>query len=215
VVRRFLATLVSVGYVQVDGRFFSLRPRVLELGQAYLSSLSVPEVAQPHLDTLVSQVGESASMAVLDGGETVSVARAVAASRIMILANTVGTRFPAHAGAMGRVLLAYQTDQWLDHYLATTEFDKLTPNTVTDPHRLRQVLLEVRAQGYCFVNEELAEGLRSCAVPIRLATGRVRAAINISVHYSRLSPGSVRDKLLPPLREAQRQIEGDLRLLPE
>lgn len=211
---RFLRTLEAVGYVRTDGRLFSLRPRVLELGQAYLSSLSLPELAQPHLDALVAQVGESASMSVLDGAETISVARSVARGRILILANTVGTRFPAYAGAMGRVLLASQPAAWLDSYLETQKFEKLTPTTVVDPAELRSVIAVAGAQEYSFVNEELGEGLRSCAVPIKNRGGDVVAAINISVHFSRLSPENVRDQLLPALREARRDIEADFHALP-
>jgi IclR family transcriptional regulator, pca regulon regulatory protein len=211
---RFLRTLEAIGYVRTDGRLFSLRPRLLELGQAYLASLSLPELAQPHLDTLVAQVGESASMAVLDGTETISVARSVARGRILILANTVGTRFPAYAGAMGRVLLAAQPAVWLEKYLATETFAKLTPSTVVEPEELRAVIARVREQGYSFVNEELGEGLRSCAVPIRNRAGEVVAAINISVHFSRLTPDEVRDQLLPALREASRNIEDDFHAVP-
>jgi IclR family pca regulon transcriptional regulator len=211
--RRFLLTLVSVGYVRTDGRIFSLSPRVLELGQAYLSSLSLPGVAQPHLDTLVAKGGESASMAVLDGAETVSVARATVRRNVLILSNMVGTRFPAYAGAMGRVLLANQPAEWLDRYLSTEDFKKLTPRTEVEPERLRAVLTRVREQEYCFVNEELGEGLRSCAVPIRTPGGDVVAAINLSVHYSRLSADSVRRTLLPPLQETRRDIENDLKVV--
>jgi IclR family pca regulon transcriptional regulator len=211
---RFLRTLEAIGYVRTDGRLFSLRPRLLELGQAYLASLSLPELAQPHLDALVAQVGESASMAVLDGTETISVARSVARGRMLILANTVGTRFPAYAGAMGRVLLANQPDDWLEKYLATEKFEKLTPSTVVEPSELHAVITRVREQEYSFVNEELGEGLRSCAVPVRNRAGEVVAAINISVHFSRLSPEEVRDQLLPPLREASRDIEADFRAVP-
>jgi IclR family pca regulon transcriptional regulator len=212
--RRFLQTLVAIGYVSSDGRLFSLRPRVLELGQAYLSTLSLPTIAQPHLDALVSSVGESASMAVLDGLETVSVARAVAHRRIMILANSVGTRFPAYAVAVGRVLLAHQPAEWVDDYMATARFDKLTHATIVDPEKLRAVLARVKRQEYCFVNEELSEGLRSCAVPIKSVSGEVTAAINVSVHYSRASADAVRKMLLGPLQEARQAIETDLRHVP-
>lgn len=214
VVRRFLQTLVAIGYVHTDGRLFSLRPRVLEIGQAYLTSLSLPSVAQPHLDALVSTVGESASMSVLDGFETVSVARALARGRVLILANTVGTRFPAYAGAMGKVLLAHQPDEWLADFFANAPLERLTHATVVDPAELKAQFARVKLQEYCFVDEELSEGLRSCAVPIKSVEGRVVAAINVSVHYSRLSADAVREALLPPLLQARAAIESDLRVLP-
>jgi IclR family pca regulon transcriptional regulator len=212
--RRFLLTLAYVGYVRTDGRVFRLSPRVLELGQSYLSGLSLPGIAQPHLDALVVAVAESASMSVLDGMETVSVARATARSRVLILSNTVGTRFPAYAGAMGRVLLANQPDEWLDAYCQKEDFKKLTPRTEVEPARLRALLGKVRTQDYCFVDEELGEGLRSCAVAIRTPAGEVVAAINASVHFSRLSAETVRKTLLPPLQETRRAIESELKLIP-
>jgi len=153
-------------------------------------------------------------MSVLDGAETISVARSVTRGRILSLANTVGTRFPAYAGAMGRVLLASRPAAWLDSYLETQKFEKLTPTTVVDPAELRSVIAEAGAQEYSFVSEEPGEGLRSCAVPIKNRGGDVVAAINISVHFSRLSPENVRDQLLPALRETRRDIEADFHALP-
>ena len=212
--RRFLQTLVAIGYVNFDGRLFSLRPRVLEIGQAYLTSLSLPSVGQPHLDALVATVGESASMSVLDGYETVSVARALARGRVLILANTVGTRFPAHAGAMGQVLLAHQSEDWLSEYFANSQREKLTYATLVDENELRARLAQVKAQGFSFADEELSEGLRSCAVPIETDTGEVAAAVNVSVHYNRLSSEEAKALLLEPLLSARQAIEADLRIVP-
>src|SRR5919205_75546 len=115
--RRFLLTLVDLGYVRFDGRLFSLTPRVLELGYAYLSGLTLPDIAEPHLEWLAREVGESSSMSVLDGEDVVYVAR-VPTSRIMTVAINVGTRFPAYATSMGRVLLAGLSVGALDDYLA-------------------------------------------------------------------------------------------------
>lgn len=208
--RRLLLTLVSAEYVRLDGRSFRLSPRVLELGQSYLSSLSMPSIAQPHLDALVASAGESASLAVLDGTDAVTVARATRRRDVLILNNMVGTRFPAHAAAIGRVLLANKPPEWLQHYLATENFEKRTSRTEVNPERLRALLEKVREQGYAFVNEELGIGLRTCAVPIQAPGGKVVGGINLSVHYSNLPADSVRRMLLPPLREARRAIEADL-----
>jgi IclR family transcriptional regulator, pca regulon regulatory protein len=207
--RRFLLTLVELGYVRTDGRLFALRPRVLDLGYAYLSSLTLPEVAEPHLEQLVATVHESSSVSVLDGDEVVYVAR-VPTKRIMTVAISVGTRFPAHATSMGRVLLAGQDDDWLDGYLATARLVALTRNTITDPKRLRAELMRIRAQGWALVDQELEEGLRSIAAPIRAAGGRVIAAINVSSQSSR-SLASMRGELLPHLLAAAVRIEDDLR----
>jgi len=210
--RRFLLTLVKLGYVRNDGREFSLRPRVLELGYAYLSGLALPEVAMPHLEELSAELHESSSISVLDGHQIVYVAR-VPTKRIMTVVISVGTRFPAYATSMGRVLLAGLSEQELDRYLAEAALEPFTANTVTDPGRLREVLHEVARQGYAIVDQELEEGLRALAAPIRDAAGTVTAAINVSAHASRLSPDAMRTELLPALLETARQIETDLRAL--
>jgi IclR family pca regulon transcriptional regulator len=206
--RRFLLTLVDLGYVRTDGRLFALRPRVLELGYSYLSSLALPEVAQPHMEALVGQVHESCSLSVLDGGDVVYVAR-VPTRRIMAVAINVGTRFPAYATSMGRVLLAALTPDALDAYLAGAELEPITPKTIVEPDRLRTVLRRAAGQGYAVVDQELEVGLRSIAVPVRMS-GRVVAAMNVSMHVGRRSSDAARRELLPPLQAAAAAVESDL-----
>ncbi|WP_249522937.1 IclR family transcriptional regulator [Modestobacter marinus] len=211
--RRFLLTLVELGYVRSDGRLFALRPRVLELGYAYLSGLSLPEVARPHMEQLAAGVHESCSLSVLDGEEIVYVAR-VPTRRIMTVAINLGTRFPAHATSMGRVRPASRPEDERERYLASAPLAALTPFTVTDPDRLRRVLTETRDQGWALVDQELEEGLRSIAVPVRDGDGAVLAAMNISASARHVTPDAIRDELLPPLQAAAREIELDLRRSP-
>jgi IclR family transcriptional regulator, pca regulon regulatory protein len=207
--RRFLLTLVQLGYVRMDGREFSLRPRVLELGYSYLSGLTLPEVAEPHLETLVSQVNESSSMSVLDGDDIVYVAR-VPTKRIMTVLLAVGTRLPAHATSMGRVLLAGLGSADLADYLRRAPLTRHTDRTITDPVELRAAVEQARRQGYALVDQELEEGLRSAAAPIRNADGEVLAALNVSAHASRTSMAQLEGELVPALLEAARHIEHDL-----
>ena len=195
--------------MHTDGRLFALRPRVLDLGYAYLSSLSLPEVAQPHMEALVAQVHESCSVSVLDGDEVVYVAR-VPTKRIMTVGISVGTRFPAYATSMGRVLLAAQPAGWLDDYLATAQLRPLTRRTITDPGKLRSTLTRIAGQGYAIVDQELEEGLRSLAAPIHGDDGSVIAAVNVSAHASRGTFETIRRELLPPLLATARRIEEDL-----
>jgi IclR family pca regulon transcriptional regulator len=164
--RRFLLTLARLGYVRSDGRFFSLTPRVMELGYAYLSSLSLPEVAEPHLKTLVADVNESSSVSVLDGQDVVYIAR-VPFSRIMTVAISVGTRFPAYATSMGRVLLAGLSEAELESYVAGVRMERITPRTIASEPALKAELAKVRTQGFAVVDQELEEGLRAVAAPIR------------------------------------------------
>jgi len=208
--RRFLHTLVELGYMRTDGRKFALRPRILELGYAFLSSLSLPEMALPHLEQLVEKVHESSSVSVLDGEDVVYVAR-VPTKRIMTVAIAVGTRFPAYATSMGRVLLAGQNDAWLDGYLATAEFRPLTGRTIQDPQMLRRELGRIRGQGFALVDQELEDGLRALAAPIRGADGAVIAAVNVSTPAHRRTLDAVRRELLPPLLTTAKLIEEDLR----
>ena len=159
--RRFLLTLAALGYVRSDGREFSLRPRVLELGYAYLSGLDLPQVAGPYLEDLAERVRETSVIAVLDGQHVVSVAARVPARRLTAVSVQVGASLPAHATSMGRVLLAGLPDGDLDRYLAEAGLESLTGRTVTDPVRLGEIIRDVRRQGFGIVDQELEDGLRS------------------------------------------------------
>jgi IclR family pca regulon transcriptional regulator len=207
--RRFLLTLVDLGYMRSDGREFSLMPRVLELGYAYLSSLTLNEVAEPHLEDLVAKTHESSSVAVLDGQDIVYVVR-VPTKRIMTVAISVGTRFPAYATSMGRVLLAHLPDPELEAHLRRIRFQPITRRTVTTSTRLLEILQTVRVQGYAMTDQELEDGLRSAAVPIHDAGGSVIAAMNVSTHASRVTMEELRRTLLPSLMQAASLIEADL-----
>jgi IclR family pca regulon transcriptional regulator len=209
--RRFLLTLTDLGYVRTDGRLFSLTPRVLELGYAFLSGLTLPEVAGPHLEQLAAEVHESSSVSVLDGDDIVYVAR-VPTRRIMAVAISVGTRFPAYATSMGRVLVAHLGQEGVEAYLARVRLERLTGRTVGSVTALRSELVRVRRQGYAIVDQELEEGLRSMAAPIFDRSGAVTAAVNVSVHASRTSVAAMRAELLPPLLATAERITADLRV---
>lgn len=207
--RRFLLTLVQLGYAHTDGRIFSLRPRVMDLGYAYLSALGLPAVAQPHLEALGARLHESASISVLDGEDIVYVVR-VPSRRIMSVSIALGTRFPAYAASMGRVLLAGLEPRQLDRYLASVQLVPLTPMTLTDRDRLRQVLEQVRRDGYATIDQELELGLRSVAAPIRDWRGSVIAALNVSAHATTVSLETLRTEFLPHVLATAREIEADL-----
>lgn len=208
--RRFLHTLVDLGYVSSDGRDFTLRPQVLELGYAYLSSLSLPQVAQPHLRKLATEVGESASVAVLDGQDIVYVAR-IATYRIMSAAIVVGTRFPAYATSMGRAIVGAGPLDQQEAFLSKVRLRQLTAHTVTSIDELRASLEQVRSQGWALVDQELEEGLRSLAAPVRNPSGEVVAAVNISAPVRRGRLEDIVRDLLPHVLAAARAIEEDLR----
>jgi IclR family transcriptional regulator, pca regulon regulatory protein len=207
--RRILLTLEELGHVRSDGRRFSLTPRVLSLGWAYLSSLGLWEIAQPLMEELVEETGESCSAATLDLPDVVYVAR-VPTRRIMTIALGVGTRLPAYATSMGRVLLAAMPEDELDEFLAGRRFEALTERTVTEPAQLRGIVGEVREQGFALVDQELEIGLRSIAVPLTGADGRTMAALNVSAAAPRVPLEELEERLLPALRQTGEAISAAL-----
>jgi IclR family transcriptional regulator, pca regulon regulatory protein len=207
--RRFLLTLVELGYVRLDEGRFSLRPRVLDLGYAYLSSLSFAEIAQPYMESLVRDLKESSSMSVLDDTDIVYVVR-VPTRRIMTISLAVGTRLPAYATSMGRVMLAALPPEELDERLSRIEIKELTSHTVKTKAALRKELNRAAKQGFAMVDQELEEGLRSAAVPVRDGAGKV-AALNISVHASRADMKALRDRYVPRVLETAAAIESSIR----
>jgi IclR family transcriptional regulator, pca regulon regulatory protein len=207
--RRFLLTLVELGYMTTDGRTFQLSPRVLGLGYSFLSGLGFPSVALPHLEALVAEVDESSEVSILDGEDVVYVVR-VPGTKLMTIAVNVGSRMPAHATSMGRVLLAGLTDEQLERYLASARLERFLPQTATDRHTLRERILAARTDGYAIVDQELEEGLIAVSVPIHDRMHRVVAAVNLSTHVGRHDVESVSRELLPALQRHAALIERDL-----
>ncbi len=207
--RRFVLTLVELGYMRAEGRLFRLSPRVLELGRPYLSSLTLPEIALPHLRDFVAEVRESSSLAILDGSDIVYVAH-VAAKRIMSVSVSVGTRDPAFATSLGRVLLAGQSDA----SYAALQLEPITGSTIVDPDALLVELRGIREQGWALVDQELEEGLRALAAPIHDEHGHVIAAANVAVHASRWTIDAIRSDLLPRLLRTTAAIESELHATP-
>ncbi|MFF5426604.1 MULTISPECIES: IclR family transcriptional regulator C-terminal domain-containing protein [unclassified Streptomyces] len=207
--RRSLLTLRHLGYVREEEAGFRLLPRVLELGYARLSELTLPEIATPHLVDLVRRVRESASVAVLDGDDIRYVAR-VAGSRIMRIDIGIGTRLPAYATAMGRVLLGALPAAERAVRLGRITPEALTPHTLTTRDDLEEAVTATAERGHGWVERELEEGLRSLAVPVTDGAGRVVAAVNIALHAGRATPEESLATLLPPLRETAALISADL-----
>ncbi|MHA6203770.1 IclR family transcriptional regulator domain-containing protein [Dyella soli] len=206
VARRLLLTLQHLGYVGSRGRSFYLMPRVLELGYSYLSSLDLNELAQETLALLSERVGESCSLAVLDGGDIVYVLR-VPVRRVMSVALGIGARLPAFATSLGRVVLADLTDAGLATWMKGQKFRAITSHTLHTAAALKAEIKRVREQGYAIVARELEVGLCSIAVPIHAADGRVVAALNVGMPYTDDAPARAVRLILPALQDAQRSIE--------
>lgn len=209
--RRFLLTLQDLGYVSSQGRAFTLAPKVLELGYSYLSALSVPELARPYMAALAEEVGLGVSIAVLDGKESVNVGRVERTDRLVRVSVPVGTRLPAYANSMGRVLLAGLTPDELDAFFDTVVLEAHTRRTITDPQKLRKELRAVARRGYAVINQELEEGLIAIAVPLHNSEADVVAAMNLTMHATRPDVRALEREYLPPLRAAADQIDAALR----
>ncbi|MES1936727.1 IclR family transcriptional regulator domain-containing protein [Salinisphaera hydrothermalis] len=204
--RRFLLTLHGLGYVRKQDRYFELTPRALDLGYAFLSANGYQRVVRQHLEHITEITGESSSMGVLDGTDVIYVARSAAPHRLMTVALNIGSRLPAAATSMGRVLLAYTPDR-LEQILARGELVAYTANTITDPDILRARIDEVREQGYCILDQELESGLRSLAVPVRNQYGHLLGALNVSTNAARVPKAQLEQEFLPLLLETSQQIE--------
>jgi IclR family pca regulon transcriptional regulator len=206
-VRRCLYTLSALGYVaSEDGRSHALRPRILALGHAFLSSTPLVYAVQPLLDQITSMLHESSSMAVLEGDEILYIARSSTTTRLLSIELGIGSRLPAYCTSMGRVLLAGLSATELDAYLSRVPLVKLTGRTVSTSDELKDALQAVRRNGYCVVDQELEIGLRSIAVPVHDRVGRAVAAINVGTQSSRVSVNEMETRFLPPLRAAAHEL---------
>lgn len=206
--RRMLLTLEELGYVRAERGGFALTPRVLELGMAYIGSTSIWEIARPHLEHLVGCTGESSSLAQLDGSDIVYVAR-VAVPKIITLAVTIGTRFPALQTSLGKVLLAELSADALDRVLAETSRSGIIPLWQPTVEERERVLCEVRKNGWALTDEHLARGIRSIAAPVRDGTNSVVAALNVTVHAAETSIETLTEKYLPLLLQTAGAISKD------
>ena len=206
-VRRVLYTLTALGYVgSDDGRTYMLRPQILAIGHAYLSSTPLVTSAQPLLDQVSQAVHESCSMAILDGDDILYVARSSSSRRIMSIDLGIGSRLPAYCTSMGRVLLAELPPAQLAAYLKRVRPIPHTHRTQLSREKLAAILETIRADGYAIVDQELEIGLRSIAVPVTDVSGRAAAALNVSTQAARVTIAEMEKSFLPPLRAAARDL---------
>jgi IclR family pca regulon transcriptional regulator len=211
--RRFLLTFKTLGYVGINGKLYVLRPKVLEIAYAYLNSMNVDEALQPYLREIVQRTGDSSSVTVLEGAECVCIANA-SVRRLVRLSSGVGSRFPAYATSMGRVLLAHRQPAQLKTYFETEQFRKITDFTETNPNKLKKILKEVQVQGYAVVQDELEVGLVSIGVPIWGPAGNVIAAMNCSSVARRTDSEEMLRMRLDLLREFACQVSAALARFP-
>ena len=206
--RRIVLTLEQMGYVRAVAGGFELTPRVLELGMSYVLSRNLWEVARPHMERLVARTHESSSIAQLDGSDIVYVAR-VAVPKIVALAVTIGTRFPAVQTSLGKVLLAALSPEEVGRVLAEPSRSGIAPRVVPGSQGRAATLREVRARGWALTDEELAAGIRSVAAPLRDGDGRVIASLNVNTHAAETPVEVLTGEYLPLLLQTAGAISAD------
>lgn len=207
--RRFLLTMLKLGYVETDGNRFSLTAKVLELGYSYLSTLDVGGTVSTQLELVTQQLGESSSAAVLEGENIVYIAR-IPVRPLMAFNLQIGARLPAYATSMGRVLLSGLPEEELDHLLTQSNLIQLTPNTLTSPNELKAEIAKVRLQGYAINDQELELGLRSVAVPVFNRNGKLRLTLNVSCHSSKTTVDRMISEFVPVLKDTAQRISMSL-----
>jgi IclR family pca regulon transcriptional regulator len=205
--RRFLLTLVDLGYLETDGNAFRQTPRVLDIGASYLSGLTLPQVARPHLQSLAVELAETTALCVLDDQDILYVER-IAAPRMHSMNVSIGNRLPAWATSMGRVLVAELPEMAREEFLRKTKLTHFTAKTVSSIDELRTELDTVRAQGWSLVAQELDEGLRGLAVPVYRGA-QLLGALNVSVQPGRIGSTSITDEMLPLMRRVAQDIADD------
>lgn len=203
--RRHLLTLAHLGYLDTDGSYFWLSPKVLRFSGSYLASARLPRAIQPTLNRLAAQTGESFSAVVLDGDEVVIIARS-GSVRLLAYGLHLGARLPAHATSTGRVLLAAKSRAEFSAWMKGRTLPRLTLNTTVDPRRFRAVIDEVRARDYAVASEEHELGVNAVAVPLRNMQGRTVAALNVVAAPQRMDGRMLEQALLPLLWEAAREL---------
>ncbi|MDX1560304.1 MAG: IclR family transcriptional regulator C-terminal domain-containing protein [Marinobacter sp.] len=209
--RRFLLTLHALGFVKRLGRQFELTPRVLQLGYAYQASNQYRAVIQQYLEDITAELGESSSLAVLDGDDVVYVVRSAARHRLMAITLSVGTRLPAAYTSMGRVLLAQMSESEFAAFLERVRLERYTESSIVDKAALRSAIDKAREQGYSVVDQELDSGLRSVAVPVFAGSGELLGAINISTNAARVDMETLMKTYLPRLRKAAEAVRQTTR----
>lgn len=207
-VLRLLITLEELGYVRSQDNHYSLTPKVVDLGMAYISSLGLYGVAKPHMENLSKEVDQTVSLAELDGSDIVYTGR-VEVPKIVSVSMTVGSRLPSASTALGRVLLAAVPDAELHNVLSTPSLSMFIPRTRFTAEQIRPRLHTVREQGWAESDEDLQYGVQAIAAPLHGEDGRVVAAIGLGTHTSEIGKEIVRERYLPLLLETARSIEND------
>jgi IclR family transcriptional regulator, pca regulon regulatory protein len=207
--RRYLLSLCHFGYAATDDKRFWLTPRVLRLGQSYLTSARLPRLAQPFLQQLALKTKEAASLCVIDGHDAIYIARG-GSPRMLSAGFSVGTRVPLHCVSAGRVLLATLSDDALNDWIGTHSFSKFTGQTVVGADAFKSEVLQARNEGYAVTDQQLEIGVRGISVALRNRHGECLGAISVTAPVQNLTVDDLRNHVLPLLRGTESEIRGQL-----
>lgn len=205
---RILRTLEPAGFVVRDEDRYRLGPRVLDLANSYLSTMSFHKVAQPHMEALARSCRQTVSMAVLDAPDIVYVA-IEQAQRELGIQGEIGGRHPVHATALGKVLLSDLPRDERRAILDMRPLERLTHRTLVDVDELLRTVDRVASEGYAIDDEERGIGIRCVAAPIRDLSGRVIAAMSVAgpiFHMGDATVASIRSQLLDTVRAISRDL---------
>jgi IclR family transcriptional regulator, pca regulon regulatory protein len=205
--RRYLLTLAHLGFVASDGKLFWLTPRVLRLGQSYLESARLPRTVQPFLQRITAGTNEVAYLSVLDGDETVYIARN-GANRSMNTGFVLGSRAPAQVTAAGLLMLSMRSPEAVAQWLETATLRAYTPYTITSKERLQTECARIRAQGWTISEQQLELGFRGLAVPLQDRYGKLLGGLNVSMPMGQESSEDAVKRVLPVLLETARAMRN-------
>ena len=209
--RRHLLTLEYLGYLEFDGHYYYLAPKILKFSGAYLSGSQLPKICQPLLNLLTTQTSLIYSVMVLDGFEAITIARSAAhqqTDRVNPYGLHLGNRLPAHATSAGKILLAYldleEQIKWLEKY----PLKRLTKFSCIDNAVFLKILEEIKEQDWCYSSEEHELGVHALAVPIYGPKGNVVAALNIVSPTIKTTKEYLVQQILPLLQETARELRN-------
>lgn len=205
---RLLLTLHSLGYVRNDSSGYSLTPRVIDLGMAYISARGMWDIAKSHMEDLAKITDQCCSISQLDGADSVFVA-GVNIPKIISISMGVGTRCPLRSTSMGDVLLADLTDNELRHILSLPSKANMKARFSRTDEEFSVILPQVRRQGYAISDQRLSYGIRALSVPIVDGRGRTAATLNTPVHVAEISIDQLRENYLPLLLDAAQRVGAD------
>ena len=204
-----LATLRQHSLVSQDADgHYVLGVKLFELGMAAVSRLDLRTVAGPVLERLVDEFQETVHLVINDGLDVVYIDKRESPQSIRIVSQ-VGHRLPGHCTGVGKAMLAFKSKAELENLLAGVELERHTSNTITDKDQLKAELELVRQSGYALDNEEIIDGLRCVAAPIRDHTTQVVAALSVSGPSMRMKPEKI-ERVIPAVVQAVADISQQL-----